>query len=90
MMEAMLNMKLKMATLAIGSVLMLLAPVTAAARERDDFHAVDRERAHTEQHWNDGDRPRFRNLSDYREIGRSHRDRGFEARYGGHLDGNRR
>jgi hypothetical protein len=90
MMEAMTNIRLKMATLAVGSVLTLLAPVTAAARDRDDFHATDRERGRTEQRWNDEDRSRVRNVREYREMGRSHRDRGFESRYGGHLDGDRR
>jgi len=80
MKQAMKDMKLKTATLAIGSVLMLLAPVTAAARERDDFHGAHRERGRTEQHWNDQDHSRFRNVNDHHEVGRSHRDRGFEAR----------
>jgi hypothetical protein len=91
MKQTMRNMKLKMATLAIGSVLTLLGPATAAARERDDFHAADRERGRTEQRWNGEDRSRFRNVSNYREVGRSHRERAdSSARYVDHLDGDRR
>ena len=42
--------KLRMAALALGGLITLLAPVTAAARDRDDLHAGDRDRV--EQNWN--------------------------------------
>ena len=90
MKQAMTNMKLKMATLAIGSVLTMLAPVTAAAHSRDDFHAADRDRGRTEQRWNDADRYRSRNVREYRKVARFHRDRGFEAHWNDHRDGDRR
>jgi len=44
--------KLRIAALALGGVLTLLAPVTAAARDRDDFHAGDRDHGRVEQNWN--------------------------------------
>lgn len=49
--------RLRMAALAIGGALTLLAPVTAAARDRDDFQNNDRSFTPVEQNWNrDGDR----------------------------------
>jgi len=43
--------RFKMAALALGGVMTLLLPVTAAARDRDDYRGGDRDRGRVEQRW---------------------------------------
>ena len=59
---------MKKAALMLAGALTLLAPVTAAARDRNDFRAGDRDRGRVEQRWvpnrddhrdHDRDRARF-------------------------------